>query len=195
MTRPTRLLALVALAAVAAPALSDDDKLVENPEFKNWAKFKPGTVLVMKNTNDIPGAKSEVTITRKLVEVKEDKLVIEVEMTLLLNSKPAPGQPPTKTELRKEVKASELKSFTWAQTGLPPEATEDGTEKVKVGGTEYECKRYKFKSKYTPPGGKEEEGEGQVWVSDDVPGRIVKVTGKSKSTAQTIEVTQITVKK
>lgn len=193
MTTLTRLAAVAVVVAVAAAARADDK--VENPEYKAWANFKPGTTVTMKLINEAGGMKTESTLSRKLVEVKEDQLVWDMDMEISLNGKPLPKQSVPKSEVRKEMKASEFAPYQDVKTGRPVGATDDGTEKLKVGGTEYECKRYKYKFKTMIPNIGEEEVEGQMWECDDVPGRMVKITGKSKSTVILMDVVEITIKK
>ena len=61
----------------------------------------------------------------------------------------------------------------------PPGTYDEGTETIKVGGSDVKSKWYKYKS--------ENDGmttQAQSWSSDDVPGGFVKLvsktTGKSK---------------
>ncbi len=190
MTKLTKFAALAVAVALSAAVARGDDK-VENPEFKGWSKFKAGTSVAMKMTTEAGGMKFEINMTNKLVEVKDDKLVVETESVTKLNGMDIKS-PAQKRDVAKMLGAAP-KGFD-AKTGKPEGTTEEGKEKVKVGGTEYECKWYKFKSKQKLPTG-EEEVEGQIWMSDDVPGTVVKMTSKMKSGGMTMEATEITVKK
>ncbi len=78
--------------------------------------------------------------------------------------------------------------------GRPDGTTDEGKENLKIGGTEYKTKWYKFKRKQDGV-----DVEGQIWMSDDVPGKLVKATRKQDyfgTTAETImEVTDVSIKK
>lgn len=190
MTNLTKFAALAVAVVLSAAVARGDDK-VENPEFKGWSKFKEGTSVTLKITNEAGGMKSESTVTNKLAEVKDDKLVIETEMTIMAQGKetklPAQKRDVTKT-LDKAPMGFDVK------TGKPEGTTEEGKEKVKIGGTEYDCKWYKYKTKVKLPTG-EEEVESQLWMSDDVPGMAVKLTSKMKAGGMSLEATEVTIKK
>lgn len=185
--------ALAVAVALTPAAFAADEKKVENPEYKMWSKYKADTTVTMKMSSDAGGAKFESTITNKLVEVKDDKVVVETESASKVNGMEfkAPAQ---KREVPKEVEKDKLPKGFDPKSDKPEGTTEEGKEKVKIGGTEYECKWYKFKSKQKLPTG-DEEVEGQIWMSDDVPGKMVKMTSKAKAGGMTMEVTDITIKK
>ena len=189
MTRLIRFAVVAAAVAFAASARADDK--VENPEFKNWSKFKAGTSVTLKMTTEAGGQTFGATTTNKLIEVKDDKLVMESEMTSTFMGKDN-KLPAQKRDIVKTL--DKAPTGVDPKTGKPDGTTEEGKEKVKIGGTEYECKWYKFKSKQKLPTG-EEEVEGQIWMSDDVPGMVVKMTTKMKSGGMSMEATEITIKK
>ncbi len=190
MTNLTKFAALAVAVALTAAVARGEDK-VENPEFKGWSKYKAGTSVVLKMSTEAGGQKFEATMTNKLLEVKDDKLVVETESVTKFNGMDikAPAQ---KRDVAKTLDKAPM-GFD-AKTGKPEGTTEEGKEKVKIGGTEYECKWYKFKSKQKLPTG-EEEVEGQIWMSDDVPGTMVKMTSKTKAGGMTLEATEVTIKK
>lgn len=173
----------VTLALVfGAVASAQEKKTVDNPMFTNWAKFKAGATTTTKMTSDVGGMKSGVTMTTKLVEVKADELTVEVttESEVMGMKFPSPAM--------KQV----VKKTLEIPAGIPvpkdnkPEGTiEEGTATLKVGNTEIKTKWYKFKSK-TPAG----DVEGQVWISDDVPGNLVKMVSKSDKFSSTMELTE-----
>lgn len=186
MTTPIRLAVLAAVFATAASGEAqekkpDDKKAerVENPEYKWWSSFKAGTSVVMTTTLGT-GTLFPMTVTTKLVEVKDDKVVVQMK------------EPATKRDIPKHLD-NPMPGFD-PKSGEPDGTTEVGKEKVKIGGTEYQCKWFKFKQKQKTATG-EEELEGQVWMSDEVPGGMVKMTMKTKAGGMTMEATEITIKK
>lgn len=193
MRHPLTVLALLAITAVASA--EDKPKKVENFQCLSWAKFKVGSSVVTKTTAKLGEHTQEKVTTCKLVEVADDKLVIEIETVAKLDGQES-KVPATKLEVPKEVNSDKALPLD-PKTGKPNGATEEGKEKVKVGGTEYDCRWYKFKTKTRYPDGKEgPEVEGQIWMCDDVPGRLVKsMTKQPDGTTMDLEVTEVTVKK
>lgn len=177
---------LACLASVTALMLSaglaSAQEKIDNPEFTSWSKFKKGTSTTLKMTASSGDTKTESTITTTLLEVGEDKLVVETTSVSKFNGMefkgPAMKRDVTKTiELPKGVKKEDFKGEK------PPGTYEEGTETVKVGGTEVKTKWYKFKA--------EVEGnktESKMWTSEEVPGMMVKMeattTGKISNTVK-----------
>jgi hypothetical protein len=180
-----RIASAVAVLALATTTLAQET--IENPEFKNWSKFKKGTSVTLKNTTTSGEIKSESTITTTLVEVGADKLVVEMAITAKVNDMEF-KQPPMKRDVTKTITLP---------AGVPkpdpakkPEGTvEEGTETVKIGGAEYKTKWYKTKTKAAGV-----EAESKTWTSDDVPGGLVKsettTTGAAPATVK-LEVTEV----
>ena len=196
MSKLIKLAALAVALALSPVAFAQDkkaddkkDEKVDNLEYAYWAKFKAGSSSVLKMSSEANGMKFSSTITTKLEEVKDDKLVLEASSVNTFNGMEIKGEP-----MKRDVPKQLDKALPGAdpKSGKPDGTTEEGKEKVKVGGTEYECKWYKFKQKL--PAG-DDEVEGQIWMSEDVPGRLVKMTSKTKAGSMTMEATEVTIKK
>jgi hypothetical protein len=179
MSRPM----LAAVAALFAAAATAADK-IDNPMYKNWAKFKPDTSVTMKTTIDAGGNAIETVTTTKLIEVRDDKVVVEVQTTSKFMGMET-KQPATKQDIPKQVDGGTAPAAD-PKAVKPEGKTEDGTKKVKVGGTEFECKWVKYTGK---------DVESETVTSDDVPGMMVKMTSKAKAGGTTMEVTEVTIKK
>ncbi|HJZ58804.1 MAG TPA: hypothetical protein VKE74_27930 [Gemmataceae bacterium] len=157
----------VVVLVLAAPARGQET--INNPEFASWSKFKPGTSVTMKTSTAAADFKTESTIKNTLVEVGTDKLVIETTVTMTVNGMEMKN-PPMKREVPKQITipAGAPKP---PEPGKKPEGTvEEGTETLKIAGAEYKTKWYKTKNTI--------EGnttEAKVWLSDDVPGTLVKL--------------------
>lgn len=180
--------ALVLAAAIAAPAAAQDT--VDNPVYASWAKFKPKTAVVLKSvaTTSIMGneSKTETEITYTLTELTDEKAVIEMTSVtkVMGNEIKSPA-----------IKLSHLKKVPKPAPAVPPEGQkaapkpEEGTETVKVGGTEYKAKWMKVKSSANG-----NESESKTWTSDEIPGTMLKsettITGtfSTKSVMEVIEV-------
>src|SRR5262245_60742421 len=161
-------LALVALVCVAGSVRAED---IDNPEFTSWSKFKKGTSITMKSTTSTDKFGSSVNLkTTTLVEVGADKLQVETIFVTSVNGKDSKATLPKReinktTRLPSGVKKDDVKG------GKPPGTYEEGTETVKVGDAEIKTTWYKS-TKVDPLGTKTET---KTWMSDEVPGGIVRL--------------------
>lgn len=156
-------LLLTSLVLVSASSAVRADE-IENPEFTNWAKFKAGASMTLTSTVHINGKPTKQSLTETLVEVTKDKVVIATEVTITVQ-----GQVLAPNALQREVpktlklKKGEKKEDVLA--GRPAGTVEEGNETLKLAGTEVKARWFRYKA---------EACEGTVWVSDAVPGRVVK---------------------
>ncbi len=164
-----RILALAVLVSAGGSVLAQEK--VENPMYATWAKFKPGTSVTHKSTTSGAMFTAESTITTKLVEVTADKVVVEVTITSKAAGKefqlPAMKQDYAKmVELPKGAKKEDF--------GKKPEgAVKEGTETLKIAGHEIKTKWYEIEVKKDGM-----EAKSKMWMSDDVPGSLVKMESK-----------------
>lgn len=171
--RASRCLALVVFALGSGAVLAQEK--VENPMYTNWAKHKPGTSTTLKSTSSGAMFTAESLITTKLLEVTADKVVVEMTVTSKTNGMEFKA-PPMKQEFTKTVELPKgAKKETFA-TGKPEGTTKEGTETVKVGGVDVKTKWYEYEVKANGS-----EVKAKMWMSDDVPGSMVKM--ESKATA------------
>lgn len=177
------LLSLSFLLLVATVGRADP---VDNPAFKSWSNFKPGTTITMKTESEFGTMKSEFVIVSKLVEVGKDKCVIEVEtITKVMGMEfkaPAMKQDVPKSFEIPKPKDGEKQP----KVETPDVKKEEGKETLKIGGTEVKTTWMKYKSKT-----KEGEAEGQTWMSDDVPGGLVKSVTKAGDVKTKTELIEI----
>ena len=154
----------------ASPAVAQEE-MVANPYYKFWAGAKPGATAVHVEKTKlsgpegkvVPDAVDEKRIVYKLVEVDKDRAVVEMVVTeqdFLGYVQAAP----TRYIYPVKVKKSHLERVILAEGGKAGEDT------VKVDGKELKCKTISGTLK-GPDG---EQIEFKVWLSDDVPGAIVK---------------------
>ena len=171
----------VAALALAAGATSAEDT-VPNPEFTGWAKFKKGTSVTVKTTTTGGGTTSETLSTSQLVEVGPDKLVIEYVSVTTVNGMEL-KLPTSQREIPKSLPLPK-----GAKKGdpppKPPVPTETGAETLKIIGLELKTTWSKNKVEVAGT-----TSESKVWMSDEVPGAMVKmestVTGVVNSTTKT----------
>jgi hypothetical protein len=169
---------LVLLSMAVGTSVAQDT--IDNPEFAAWKKFKKGTSVTMKATSSAMGFSSEMLTTMTLVEVGDDKVVVETS-----GMSKAMGMefkiPATKRDVPKTVqipKGAKKPDPKGEPEPKKPEGTyEEGTETLKIAGTELKTKWYKFRSEM---GGI--KTDAKMWVSEDVPGGMVKMEATTTGT-------------
>jgi hypothetical protein len=165
------------------------DEMVPNPFYKFWAGSKPGaTAIHLEQTKLngpegklVPDGVDEKRIAYKLVEVDKDRVVVEMVVTEqdFLGFVQAA---PTRYIYAVKVKKSHLERVILDNPGKPGEDT------VKVDGKEIKCKTVTGTIK--EPGG--EQIEYKLWLSDDVPGSIVKKVQTARQKGDVIAETTTT---
>ena len=167
------------------------EEMVANPYYKFWAKSKPGSVAVHLEVTKLHGQQGKVVpdgteekrIAYKLIKVDEKSVVVEMVVTeedFLGYIKAAPTQYIYPAKLKK----SRLERILLADGGKPGEDT------VKVGDKEMKCKTVAGAVK--EPGG--EQVDFKLWLSDAVPGTIVKQVRTARQKGETIAETTVTLK-
>ena len=172
---------LVVSLPVPAGAGDKDDEMVDNPMYTAWASFKPGaTSTVSENTtysgdtNPVPDRK---TITYTLESVSPEKVVVRavvVEQDVLGTVENAPTKHTYPAKLKKSYLAA----------AVPELQAKKGEETIPWKGKEVKCK--------TLAGSFKKEGDAvqfKFWMSEDVPGGVVKRTRTLKQKDDTITTT------
>jgi len=172
-----------------ARAGEKDEGLCANPYYTFWAGSRKGATAVHRLKTKLatpegkPGREviEERRITYTLRAVDDKKVVVEVVVT----------EPdyfgylqaaPTRHIYPKQVKKAELERFLLA-TGAKA-----GKETIAVQGKELKCKTVAAVIK--KPGG--EETNYKIWLSDEVPGSIVKKVRTTRQGGKMIAETTIT---
>ena len=184
--RLTRFLAAMALVLVAGLAAAQDK--VDNPEFANWSKFKKGTSVTMKSVSSFNNMSSEASTTSTLVEVGADKLFIEMTSVVKSGAMEFKSEPMKRDVSKTVTLPKEYKKEDFAM-GKPPGTYEEGTETLKVGGMDVKTKWYKYKADVDGT-----KTEAKMWISENVPGGMVKIemtTSGAVATTTKMEITEI----
>ena len=181
-------LVAVALFSWPVPAFTQDKEQTENPYYKYWSKSKVGSTVTLKETTKLaasaPGEeKSEDVkqITHKLLTLTADKAVVETVVTEgevfgLVEAAPTKHIYPAK--MSKEVLQDLVK-----ETGAKGEPAT-----IKVGDKEVKVAHLTGTMK-----GKDDEVSFSIWLSDEVPGAIVKRIRTTKVKGEVIAETAIEV--
>lgn len=178
--------ALAVVVAVSVPGFAQET--IDNPEFAQWSKYKPGTSVTLKNTTEAMNVKSESLITTKLVEVGTDKLVVEVTFVMTFNGMEI-KQPPMKRDVPKQIV---LPKGTPKFDPKDPKQKfdgkmEEGTETLKIAGGEFKAKW--SKTTFEAGGNKIET---KTWMSDDIPGGVLKSETTTSGTMSATIKTEVT---
>src|SRR3954452_7149398 len=163
-----RVLPLVVLVAAVPPVSAKDQ--VANPYYKFWSKSKPGSTAVFKETTKLSGAAAASapegtdvkTVTYKLAELNDEKAVVETRVTQQENFGYVESAPTRHIYPAKMSKAvlEDLLEETGAK-GVPA-TLKVGDKEMKVTALSGSMKK----------GG--EDVDFKLWLSDEVPGGIVK---------------------
>ena len=186
-----RLVAIGIVVFLAVHSSWAQEKMVANPYYKFWAASKPGATAVhlehTKLTGPegklIPDGVDEKRIAYKLVEVDDKRAIVEMVVTerdFLGYVQAAP----TRYIYPAKLEKSQLERLYLADGGKPGEAT------VKFGKEGKEMTTKTVSGVIKSPGG--EEVEFKVWLSDQVPGTIVKQVRTSRLKGELIAETTIT---
>jgi hypothetical protein len=181
----TILLVLPSLGVRAA----DKEEMVENPYYKYWANHKEGSTVTLHEKTvfsgpekeQYPDGADEKVVASKLLKVGRGDVVVQVTVTEsdFLNTIESA---PTKKAYPFMVTKANL------QAGLHGVDPKIGKETLTVLGEKLEC---------TTLSGTEKKGgtevEHKVWVSDKVPGGIVKHTRTLKQDGKVVADTTIIV--
>src|SRR5262249_55661852 len=157
-----------AVPASAAPA-PDDRPTFENLDYANWKTFQVGTVVKRRSATRI-GANETVSVeTFKLLEVNDHEVVIERQNTTERSDGSYKKVNPP--ERRTYPKSFKIPSGMTAEDFQKPAlaAKETGVETVMVCGKPVRAKVFEWTDRV-------ESGVMPitVWLSDEVPGRIVR---------------------
>lgn len=142
---------------------------VDNPNYKMWSNFKPGSWARYNVVTDGGAFKSELVMTMKLVEVTPEKVVLETSSTINAGGQKI-DTPAQKTEIPAKVEKKE-----GGNANADVTSKEVGEEDVAVSGKSYKCKVQETTGKSA--GG---SFNGKTWSSEQVPGGTVKVMSKTE---------------
>ncbi len=176
-------LAVLFLSAVmlAGPATPEPKakagKMIDNPDYAHWAQFKVGSFATMKSTTLVGGHKSVSFQTKTLKSVAKDKIVIEMTIEIAgLEQK----IPPQKLEIPAKItQPATPKTPTSQPKDKPDSKTKEGDEVLDIDGQ-------KIKAHWVESQIKAGDiiTKSKIWNSEDVPGRMVKMTSRTEGSVE-----------
>jgi hypothetical protein len=178
----------VGILMLIGPWASSQEETVSNPFYKFWASTKPGSRAVHVEHTKLSGPEGKVVpdgvdekkITYKLVDVNDKRAIVEMVVTeqdLLGYVQAAP----TRYIYPAKLKKSRLERIIH-------EPDKAGEETLTVQGKEIKCRTASGSVK--EPNG--EQVEYKLWLSDEVPGTIVKQVRTARQKGELIAETTIT---
>lgn len=164
----SRLAPLLAAAVLVSAALQDE--MVENPEYKAWAKLKPGAWVKWSLETNMGAMKMQQVMTQKLKEVTAEKVVVDQIITIDLGGKPQDQVTP------RAIPAKIAKGTN--SDGAKVEEIGKGEEELEAKGAKYKCPWVELKLL-----GKQ-GGTVKIWRNDQVVGGALKTVIKHDEAAK-----------
>ncbi len=137
---------------------------VDNPEYKGWAPFKPGSSVTYRTTKD--GAVQPGTQKVTLKSLSDSEAVIETEYSM---DGKAMGKPMERKVAAKAPAAQAAKNV------------KEGEEEVEAGGKKLKCRTREFEKKL--PSGK--TVTVKFWINEEVPGMAVQMETTGEGSPKT----------
>ena len=157
---------------------------VEHPAYKSWASQPIGTTIAIRSVTASAQSTITTTTTTKLVKFEPDKAILETSKVSDATGKVVEGAP-DRLEQRKMFPL--FAGVKKEDIGQPTNAIARGEETLKLAGREIKTTWYDVK-------GKGDAGDTftRTWLSDEIPGRLVKAVTKipKASTTVTLELTR-----
>ena len=132
--------------------LSPAPQAKEYHEFDYWSGHKVGSSVTMKLEMEAQGAKILVELTRTIIELGTDKLVVESKTKVSVGGMAQP-ESTEKEDIQKDKDKDPIK------------VEKEGEEEIEVAGKKIKCRWIE---------GTQKETKLKFWVTKDVPGGVVK---------------------
>lgn len=189
MQRPFLFLSLMVAILRCGPTKAGAQEEVENPVYKNWSQFKPGSSVAYRSVTVTPEFESTQEYTLTLKEVTPQKLVIERVLVAIM---------PDGTRMEYPAMESENpKSYKLPKGAPKPDPTKSVGVKEK-GEEELELLGKKFKTEWYKAVSKVEAGDTftKSWTCKEIPGGLVKATNETPATKSinTVEMISLEIK-
>lgn len=163
------------------------DPLVDNPHYRAWAKYKPGTQVGFAMNVTAGGQQAPTNVTLTLSEITPERAIVQSVAIMSL-----PGLPAQETEQTHTFNAIVPESQA-QRADRPPsgigETRDAGTETIEAAGTTYETTIIEFDGTV-----QKASAESKTWRSDAVPGGLVKRESITGNTTVQMILTKVTIK-
>ncbi|MHC9541209.1 MAG: hypothetical protein AB9903_17030 [Vulcanimicrobiota bacterium] len=159
-------LLLYIVSALILPCEASD--LIENPQYRSWARYKPGTTIVWKRILTTGGMTVEQKETMTLKEVNAEKVVVESKLLSLVNDTLVPQ----KTET--QVHSARIPLSTSSEVSI----RKVGEETLTINGTKF-FTTIKLSEFFI----RGEKNSAKNWLNDEFPGGTLKTVYQSEGSA------------
>lgn len=173
------------ITTAARPAQAQREQ-AENPTYRNWNGFAPGTAVTYRSWTESAEGKSEVLVTYELLDRTEEKIVINMTTIAQLNDEKI-KHPPQRLENRRFFRLPP--GVSEAEFGKPRGVLAEGEETVEVSGRSFKTKWYRARTT-----GDAGETFTTSWSSEQIPGRLVKSISETPKTRSVTKVELVDVK-
>lgn len=179
--------AMTALVLAFVPAPRAEAEEVEHPIYKSWARFPVGTSITLRSITEREDQSGRITSTiRQTLTRLEDARVVLEEVTTSDSGGEELTYPPREVTHRRMFPL--LPTVKREDIGKPSGAIASGEETLEAAGGPIPTSWFDSK-------GRVEAGETftRTWMSDEVPGRLVKTitrvpAAQSRSSVELIEI-------
>ena len=149
-------------------------EMVDNPTYKHWAKFKPGTYVVTKTVQEAMGHKTETIMTTTLKSVSGEKVV--VEMTSVTKTA---GQeikmPPQSLTHAARIEKTEVPAEAQPKPDDKKPDTKEGKADIEIAGKKVKTTWYEVTADMGSV-----KTHTKSWMCEDVPGQVVKTVSRTE---------------
>lgn len=165
-----RSLVTLSAAAFASFALTVVAEEVEHPAYRSWARHPAGTSVALKSVTTTQGVTNVTTKRTTLVKLTDEGAVLETVSISDATGRLVEAPPQTYVQRRMFPLFAGVRK---EDIGKPPGSSTQGEETVKLAGKEYKATWFDSK-------GRVESGATftRTWMSDEVPGRLLKAVTK-----------------
>ncbi len=142
-------------------------EMIDNPMYKHWAKFKPGSFSTLKGSMQSSGMNSESEMTQTLKELTPQKAVVEMKNAMIVAGKRTENPPQLVTHPAKLEKTKSTADPTHVPKGGVKIASGEDTIMVKSKGVKAKWVKYEITQSGT-------KMQVTTWINEDIPGTLVK---------------------
>jgi len=164
----------------ATPAAEPTKAAVETKVAKHpWGSFKVGSYVVLKSTTEVAGRKMVTETKTTLNALTADKATVEMATTAMGNT--------SKTNVDIPITASAPTATPTGTVATPQAEVKTSEETITIAGKSLKCKVTTATSEANGM-----KSESKSWMSEEVPGFVVKSVVKTTGAASSETTSEVT---
>ena len=177
MREPMKILCGLLVGCGLAVSGASAQEMVDNPLYKHWAQFKPGSFAKLKSTTKVAGITSESYTTTTLKSITTEKAVLEIVSVSKASGREFKS-PPFKMDVQAKVPKFKEGKDQQGKGAAPDVKIKEGKETLKVAGKKLDTKWSETTMKQSGM-----TINSKSWMCEDVPGQVVKTISKTSGAA------------